>query len=225
MLGYTVVDPASVITTHLSEVIRSTRRLDPLAARTSRRCSTTSRPSTRPWSTSWCPELLTLGEVQKVLQNLLRERVSIRDLVTILEALADHARADPRHGHAHRVCAPCRVPLALPAVPRHGWPHLRRHRGPAAGARDVRFAPGDGSGAVIAWPPQRTQRFLHKLGQELERMAAGAGCPGALFGPIRLPLRRLTERALPNLAVLSYAEVAGQAEVRAVASVRADDAH
>jgi flagellar biosynthesis protein FlhA len=225
LLGYTVIDPASVITTHLSETIK--RHAPALLGRQEVQGLVSGIKQTAGAVVEeLIPGLLTLGEVQKVLQNLIRERVSVRDLVAILEALADHARQTrdtdiltefARRAVARSLCQQYRDPDGLiygvtvdPQFEQEMFDALQ----------------GTDQGAVIAWPPQRTQRFLHKLGQELERMAAAGRLPLVLCsGRIRLPLRRLTERALPNLAVLSYAEVAGQAEVRAVASVRADDAH
>ena len=107
MAGYTVVDPSSVITTHLAEVIKGH------AAEIITRQDTSALIDHIKQANSAVVEeliggtssLMTVGEVQKVLQHLLRERISIRDLVTILETLADNARPHQRRGHARRMGA------------------------------------------------------------------------------------------------------------------------
>src|SRR5581483_6796578 len=92
VLGYTVVDPASVIITHLSEIIRSFAAV--LVSRQDVQTLLDHVKEDNPALVSeLVPNVLTLGDIQRVLQNLLRERVCVRDLVTILEAIADQARA------------------------------------------------------------------------------------------------------------------------------------
>src|SRR5436305_4848554 len=92
MLGYTVVDPTSVITTHLSEVIR--QHSPSILSRQDVQSLLDGVKAEHPALVGeLVPELLSVGEAQKVLQHLLGERTSIRDLVTILEALADAARS------------------------------------------------------------------------------------------------------------------------------------
>src|SRR5262245_22536807 len=92
LLGYTVVDPSSVLTTHLTEVIK-TNAPSILSRQDVKGLVDNLRRDYSALIDELVPNLLTLGEIQKVLQNLLRERVSVRDLVSILEALADAARA------------------------------------------------------------------------------------------------------------------------------------
>ena len=88
--GYTVVDPPSIIATHLTEVIR--RHLDELLTRQDvQNLINNIQEQNQTLVNELVPKLLSVGEIQKVLQNLLREGVSIRDLVTIFETLADYA--------------------------------------------------------------------------------------------------------------------------------------
>ena len=90
-LGYTVVDPPSIIATHLTEIIRS--HIDELLTRQDVQNLVNNLKESNPVLVDeLVPKLLGLGEVQKVLQNLLREGISIRDLLTIFETLADHAQ-------------------------------------------------------------------------------------------------------------------------------------
>jgi flagellar biosynthesis protein FlhA len=91
LLGYTVVDPSSVLATHLSEVLKS-RAHELLTRQTVKDLLDTIKQSHGALVDELVPNVLTLGEIQKVLQNLLREGVPVRDLVTILETLADYGR-------------------------------------------------------------------------------------------------------------------------------------
>ena len=90
MMGYTVVDAPSIVATHLTEIIR--RHIHELLGRQDVQTLINNVKTTNPVIVEeLVPKLLTLGEIQKVLANLLRESVSIRDMVTILETLADYA--------------------------------------------------------------------------------------------------------------------------------------
>src|SRR6266516_3524876 len=96
MLKYTVVDPATVLATHLSETIRS--HAYELLGRQEVKALIDHVAETHPkLIEELVPKALSVGEIQKVLQNLLRERVSIRDLVTIFEALADYGTQTKDH--------------------------------------------------------------------------------------------------------------------------------
>ena len=89
-MGYTVVDPPSIIATHLTEVIRS--HLDELLTRQDvQNLINNIQEANTTLISELVPKMLSVGEIQKVLQNLLREGISIRDLVTIFETLADNA--------------------------------------------------------------------------------------------------------------------------------------
>ena len=101
-LGYTVVDPPSIIATHLTEVIR--QHIAELLTRQDVQNLVNNLKESNPVLVDeLIPKLLGLGEIQKVLQNLLEEGISIRDLLTIFETLADHAQTT-RDGCADRIC-------------------------------------------------------------------------------------------------------------------------
>ena len=131
--GYTVVDPTTALSTHLSETIRNflpdlLSRQQTKEMRRRRR-----RRRRRSWSRSWCRSSPSIGDIQRVLRQLLRERVPIRDLTTILEALADAAAPIQGSRRDHRSGARGDGPGHLPAVPER----TRRAAGhqPRAGAR------------------------------------------------------------------------------------------
>ena len=90
MMGYTVVDPASVIATHLSEIIKA-NAAELLSRQDTRNLIDNVKKTAPAVVEDLIPTHMSVGEVQRVLQNLVRERISIRDLITILEALGDAA--------------------------------------------------------------------------------------------------------------------------------------
>ena len=176
------------------------------AASRPRRWSTASRRRRRSWSRSWCRRSLSLGEIQRVLRQLLRERVPVRDLTTILEAVADIAAVDqgPRRDHRGRA----RVARAgdLPAVsdrPRRaaGDRVLARARGAAAGVDRA-----DRSGRRAGARPARKRRASPRESPARSRQAVAQ--PVLLCTPALRPhLWRLFARVLPHIGVLSHNEV------------------
>ncbi len=223
LLGYTVVDAVTVLTTHLTEVIR-TYAPALLSRQDVQTLLNTLRRDYPALVDELVPNLLTLGEVQKVLQNLLRERVSIRDLVTILETLADYARQTRdtdllteyvRRALARQITSQYRDDQGrLHALMLS--PHLEQLLLNALQQTD--------QGLAIVLETATAQRLLQRLAQAMERMAASGHQPVLLCtARLRLPLRRFTERALPNLVVLSYAEIAPQVTVQSSGVVSLDE--
>lgn len=214
ILGYTVIDPSSVLTTHLSEVIQINAPM--LLGRQDVQNLIENVKSNYPAVVEdVIPNLLSLSEVQRVLQNLLRERVSIRDLITILETMAHYAKltTDPdsltervRQALSRSICAQYTdASGAMHAITL--TPHLQQTLGQALQPTD--------QGLSLVLEMGFAQGVLRRLAGEMERVAA-AGHRPVLICPtnLRLPLRRLVGRSVPTLAVLSYAEVAAGVEVR-----------
>jgi flagellar biosynthesis protein FlhA len=223
LLGYTVVDPASVIATHLTETIR--RHARDLLGRQEVQALLDHLKSTHPSIIeALVPQLLPLGAVQKVLQLLLAEGVSVRDLATILEAVADAAPAtkDPlllaeyaRQALARTICRGLTGPDGILKVFTLS-PALEQLLAEA-------LAEGD-QGRYLALDPRVAQRVIEALAGVIGR-APGDGSPVVLCAPtIRPHLRRLTERYLPHLAVLSYNEIGPEVTLKALAMVEAPDA-
>ena len=214
MLGYTVVDPTSVITTHLSEVIR--QHAPSILSRQDVQALLDGVKTEHPALVGeLVPDLLSVGEVQKVLQHLLSERISIRDLVTILESLADTARTSRDPDQLGE-----RVRQAL------GRAICRQNLGPDGRLSVLTLAPAwqqslvgalqttDGGSSMLLMDAPTGSKLIQTLSREMERVAALGHNPILLCpARLRLALRRFTERSLNPLTILSYSEVAPQVEV------------
>ncbi len=223
LLGYTVVDPSSVIATHLTETIRRHGR-DLLGRQEVQALLDHLKPTHPSVVEALVPQLLPLGVVQKVLQHLLAEGVSIRDLATILEALADAASTT-------------KDPLLLTEYVRQALGRaICRGLASADGVLKVfTLSPAleqllaDGlaesdQGRYLALEPRTAQRVIEALATTVGK-APPDGTPVILCAPaIRPHLRRLTERYLPHLAVLSYNEIGPEVTLKAQAMVEAPDA-
>ena len=219
MLGYSVVDPSAVVTTHLTEVIKSNAPL--MISRQDVQTLINNVKADHPAVVEeLLPEVVTIGDIQMVLQNLLRERVSIRDLVTILEAIASLARTtrDPDVLSEY-----VRQALSRSICSQHADGSGTLHVITLSPQLQQVLAKGlhqGEQGPAIGMDPGQTQRFLQRLAREMEKMATAGHQPVLLcLSKIRLALKRLTERPLPNLVVLSYTEVATQFTVNASGAV------
>lgn len=217
--GYTVVDPSSVITTHLIEVIK--RHAASILSRQDVQALLDNVKAEHPTLVSeLVPDHLSVGDVQKVLQNLLREGVCIRDLVTILDALSEQARLvkDPDLLSEH-----VRETLGRSIVSRYLENDVRLHAmtiAPSLQQAMVDALEPTQQGLRLSLEPGRTQRLIRQIAQEMEKTASRGHPPVLLcHGRLRLPLRRLTERSLSNLAILAYSEVPPTVEVRAAAII------
>jgi flagellar biosynthesis protein FlhA len=215
--GYTVVDPTTVLCTHISEVIK--RHAPELLGRQETRALLDSLAETHPKTVEECtPKVLSLGEIQRVLQTLLRERVPVRDLATILEAITDagmvardvNSLAEAaRAALARTICASLSneqgelVVLTLDPRLEH---EFASRLGLAGGAPTQAIDPD----------------FGRSLLERIEAAAQAAILPQPVIlcsAAVRAHLRRLTERFLPDLSVLSHAEVAPNVKLISIGTV------
>ncbi len=217
-LGYTVVDPPAVLATHLTHLVK-THAYQLLGRQEVKALLDAVREGTPVVVDELVPNLMTTGEVQKVLQNLLREGVAIRDMVTILETLADWAPVtkDPdRLTEAVRQALARQITRDLP---------VRDGRltaialSPALEEQLLRAAEsGERGGQVI--DPDVLHRAVQSLDTEARRVLAQGHEPVVVCSPLaRLYFRRLTERSLPNLKVVSYNEIAGEVRIEVTGTV------
>jgi flagellar biosynthesis protein FlhA len=219
--GYSVVDAGTVISTHVAELIR--RHAWELLGRSETKRLLDALGETHPKLVEeLVPKLLSLGEVQKVLQQLLRERVSIRDLGTILETLVESS--------AQSRALPQLVEAARQALGRRLTQPLLEADG---SLRVITLEPALEEELMNLVSPAEPGRLLAGSGSTpiLRRIAdsvkalMGAGSDSALpvllcASPARYHLRRWLEPALPKLTVLAPAEIAPGIPVRAMGMVR-----
>ncbi len=222
MAGYTVVDPTSVIATHLAEVIKG-HAAEIITRQDTQALIEHVKQANSAVVEELIPSLLTVGEVQKVLQHLLRERISIRDLVTILESLADNAG---RTKDLDALGEWVRAALARSIC--------RQYVDEGTGAlQTITLEPGLEHSLMehvtpgvpqLMVEPMQSRKLVRALSGQVERMLAlGYQQPVLVcMAALRLPLRRLTERSLPHLVILSYNEIVPNTEVRAIGSVTLD---
>ncbi|MBI4246526.1 MAG: FHIPEP family type III secretion protein, partial [Candidatus Rokubacteria bacterium] len=224
--GYTVVDASTVVATHLSELVR--REAPSLLTRQAVQELLDGVRATHPACLEGLvPALLPLGAVHKVLQLLLAEEVSVRDLPTVLEALADAApqTKDPavlaewaRAAIASAVVQPY-LPTGATLQP------LMLRPGSERLLRDG-FQRSEGSIGTLALDPAATRGFVEAVAQALERRGAQPGRPCLLVPQdLRPHARRLLTRTFPHLGVLSFAEVPGSVNVSTSFPVEVSNAH
>ncbi len=206
-LGYTVVDGESVIVTHLTETIR--RHADELLTRQeTRKLLDELKERNAAAVEEIVPDKLSVGEVQRALQHLLREGVSIRDLGTILEAIGDRAllTRDPA-----QLAEAARQALGrtITASFLDGEKTLRAISLDSALEHEVADSLAQTpEGEVLGLDPVRVRAVLANLAEHVERATAGGRRPVVLCSSrVRRHIRQLVEQAFPQLAVVSYNEV------------------
>ena len=209
MAGYTVVDPATVITTHIKETIK--RHAHEIMGRQETQALLEKFKETNPKVVEeLIPNALTLGKVQRVFQNLLREQISIRDLRTILEKLSDYASLsqDPdvlteyvRQGLARPITKQYQSNDGTLSV-------MTLDRG-IEDAIEGSIQRSEG-GAFLALEPNVAERFLTRLKTMIEKITPNIETsPVLLASPgLRMHIRKFTERFLPELVVISHSEIA-----------------
>ncbi len=214
--GYTIVDPPSVVSTHLTEVIK--RHAHELLSRQEVKHLLDNVRETSPAVLEeLIPNILTIGDVQKVLMRLLKEKVSIRSLDMILESLADNGvRTKDTDILAEYVRQSLsRQITSQVAVPGEPVKVL------TAGARlEKRFAESvqqSDQGSYLALDPETSQSIYQEVLQQVSRLQQSGIQPILLTSPaIRMYLRQFLERYMPELMILSYSELEPDVEVQSV---------
>jgi len=223
--GHTVVDVPSVIATHLTETVRNHAH-ELLGRQEVQQILDKIGKENPKVIEELIPNLLTLGGVVKVLGNLLKERVPIRDIRTILETLADAAGSikdsDQLTGH-------CRQALARTITKQYQNadgnlmvisidPHLDQAIAEAIHPK--------GKEEAFAIDPMLSQQIMIQIRRASERVASQGHHPVILCSPaIRVHLRRMVERFIPNLVVLSSNEISSLVKLQSLETVRLQDAN
>jgi flagellar biosynthesis protein FlhA len=223
MSGHTVVDPQSVLVTHLVEIFRR-HAADLLGRQDVQHLLNNLKADYPAVVDDLMGGVMTLGEIQRVLQNLLGERVSIRDLLTISETLASCARTtkDPeqlteqvRLALARAICTSYagedRILQVITLSPRLEQLLVQS------------LQPTD-QGLAVLIDPGMANKLLGEVSQMMDRIAESGRVPVLLCsGRLRRPLRRLTERVLPGLSLLAFGEVTAEVDAQSVGMVEIGD--
>nr|WP_106784224.1 flagellar biosynthesis protein FlhA [Lysinibacillus timonensis] len=222
ILGYTVVDPPSVVSTHLTEVIRANAS-ELLGRQETKQLIDHLRESYPILVEELTPNPLSIGEIQKVLAKLLKENVSIRNLPIIFETLADYSKltSDP-----DILTEYVRQSLARQITSQYGsgQPTLKVITVPAKLEKLIADSiQQTDHGNYLAMNPQESQSVLESIAQEVERVSFMEQSPIILCSPaIRMYLRQLTERYFPQVPILSYSELDANIEIQSVGVVNVE---
>lgn len=220
-LGYTVVDPPSIIATHLTEVIRQ-HIAELLTRQDVQNLINNIKDNNSTLIDELVPKLMGIGEIQKVLQNLLEEGISIRDLVTILETLADHA-------------AVTRDPDILTEYARQGLKRAISSKyftvgevtnvvtvDPAIEQEIMNSVKNTEQGSYLSLDTERSKKIVEALGNELKKLEDMGKNPIVITSPIvRMYFRNLAKDYYKDIIVISYNEVESNVELQSVGMVTA----
>ncbi len=217
-LGYTVVDPPSIIATHLTEVVKD-RLYELLTRQDVKNLINNVSESNSVLIEELTPKLMTVGEIQKVLANLLMEGVSIRDLVTIFESLADnatltrdtdllteYARQSLKRSISDRFFEEDsnQVVTLDPAIEQEIMDSIKHSE----------------QGAYLNMDPQKIDGIIRATGEQVGSLIASGRNPIVLTSPIvRVYFKRIIEEKYPDVSVISYSEIESNVELQSIGMV------
>ena len=220
-MGYTVVDPPSIIATHLTEIIRE--HISELLTRQDVQNLVNNLKEANPALVDeLVPKLLGLGDIQKVLQNLLKEGVSIRDLLTIFETLADYA---PSTRDTDILTEYVRQGLKR-AISSRFFPQNETTSvvtlDPKLEQAIMGAVKQTEQGAYLNLDPDKTKAIVKSVEQETKKLEDMGRPPIVITSPIvRIYFKRLTEDYYKDLIVVSYNEIEPSVELQSVGMVTA----
>ncbi|HWK22278.1 MAG TPA: flagellar biosynthesis protein FlhA [Ureibacillus sp.] len=222
MLGYTVVDPPSVVSTHLTEIIRANAH-ELLGRQETKQLIDHLQESYPILVEELTPTPLSIGEIQKVLAKLLKENVSIRNLPIIFETLADYAKLT---SDTDVLTEYVRQGLARQITSQYvsGGPSLKVITIPGKLEKLIADSVQQTDhGNYLAMNPQDSQNVLEAIAQEVEKVSFMEQSPIILCSPgIRMYLRQLTERYFAQIPILSYNELDANVEIQSVGVVNVE---
>ena len=220
-LGYTVVDPPSIIATHLTEVVRS-HIAELLTRQDTQNLINNLKENNPTLVEELVPKLMGVGDIQKVLQNLLEEGISIRDLLTIFETLADHAAT--KHD-----------PDILTEYARQSLKRAISNKyfsgndtssvvtlDPAVEQEIMGAVKQTEQGAYLTLAPDRIRKIVDSVKQEVEKLENMGKMPIIITSPIvRIYFKKMINDYVKDLTVVSYNEIESNVELQSVGMVTA----
>ncbi|MCE5243891.1 MAG: flagellar biosynthesis protein FlhA [Syntrophobacteraceae bacterium] len=222
--GYTVIDPSTVVATHLTELFK--KHADEMLSRqTVQRLMDNLAESQPKLVEELIPGLLPVGTIQKVLQNLIRERVIIRDLQTICETLADNAIMTK---DADVLTEYVRQKLARTVTKPYETEDGKLHILSLQQGLEERMSRGiqkTEHGSFLSLDPALLHQFIQSASEEVKKVVSAGYHPVILCSPLlRRHLKRLMERFLPDVAFISHNELGSPLEIQSIGVIRVDHA-
>ena len=218
-LGYTVVDPPSIIATHLTEVIRQ-HIAELLTRQDVQNLINNIKENNSTLIEELVPKLLGVGEIQKVLQNLLEEGISIRDLVTIFETLADHA---PVTRDTDILTEYVRQSLKRAISGKYFPPNEVTNvvtLDPAVEQDIMGSVKNTEQGSYLTLDPEKTKKIVASLKDAIKKLEDMGKNPIVITSPIvRLYFKKLVSDYIKDIIVISYNEVESNVELQSVGMV------
>ncbi len=223
MEGFTVVEPSAVLATHLTEIIKN-NAYELLSRQDIQNLLDILKEDYPAVVEEIVPDILPIGVVQKVLQNLLKEKIPIKDMLSILETLADYGQStkDPeilteyvRHSLARAICHLYQDEKGVIYVTTCD---SRLEQLVAENTKSSRH------GIMVTLSSEVTQKIINNMKSAIDLMIANNHNPIILCSPnVRLPLRRLSESVIPQAIILSYNEITPNVEVYSTGMIGIDD--
>ena len=219
--GYTVVDPPSIIATHLTEVIRE-HIAELLTRQDVQNLVNNLKEGNQALADELVPKLMSLGEIEKVLQNLLREGISIRDLVTIFETLADYA---PSTHDTDVLTEYVRQSLKRAISTKYFSTEETTSvvtLDPKLEQQIMDSVKQTENGAYLTMDPEKTKQIIHSTEVETKKLEDAGKTMIVMTSPIvRMYFKKMTQDYFKDLVVVSYNEVEPQIELQSVGMITA----
>ncbi|MEO2204050.1 flagellar biosynthesis protein FlhA [Paenibacillus pabuli] len=219
LAGYTVVDPPSVVATHLTELIKKHAH-ELLGRQETKALVDNLRENYAALVDELIPSVLAIGDVQKVLAKLLREKISIRDMVTIFETLADYGTYTKDPDVLTEYVRQSLSRQITQQFSQKGETLRVITVGPGLEKKIAESVQQSDQGSYLALDPASTQSVYQKLTEQVNRLIQSGQQPVVLTSPtIRMYLRQVIERTMQDIPVLSYSELEPNVEIQSVGVV------
>ncbi|KAA6452850.1 flagellar biosynthesis protein FlhA [Bacillus swezeyi] len=219
MLGYTVVDPASVVSTHITEQVKKHAH-ELIGRQETKQLIDHLKESYPVLVEEVTPNPLSVGDIQKVLAKLLKEKVSIRNLVTIFETLADYGKLTT---DSDMLTEYARQALAKQITAQYAREHETLKVVTCSGRVEKAVAEGiqqTEHGNYLSLEPVISENIIQSVAREIEQLSLRQEVPILLCSPpVRMYVKQLLERYFPDLPVLSYNELEANVEVQSIGVV------
>ncbi len=219
MLGYTVVDPASVVSTHITEQVKKHAH-ELIGRQETKQLIDHLKESYPVLVEEVSPNPLSVGDIQKVLAKLLKEKVSIRNLVTIFETLADYGKLTT---DSDMLTEYVRQALAKQITAQYAKENETLKVVTCSGRVEKAVAEGiqqTEHGNFLSLEPTLSENIIQSVAREIEQLSLRQEVPILLCSPpVRMYVKQLLERYFPDLPVLSYNELEANVEVQSIGVV------